>query len=183
MIALLVAVSNGVLADEVYRFDQTGSSIEFSVRQFLGTIHGKFTKFEGRIDLDRERPENSSVMARIDARSIDTGMEKRDNHLRSPEFFNVDRFPEIGFKSRTLKQTGPQTADITGEFTMHGVTKPIMLHVKLITPMNETKRTRWIVTTEPINRRDFDLLFPPGLEAVSGISQTVAIRIEIEARL
>ena len=81
-----------------------------------------------------------------------------------------------------MKRTGPQSGDILGDLTMHGVTKPIKLHVKLLTPIDATNRTRWSVTTEPINRREFNLMFAPSAEAVSGISQTVAINIEIEAR-
>jgi polyisoprenoid-binding protein YceI len=65
---------------------------------------------------------------------------------------------------------------------MHGATKPVTLHVKLLTPINETSRTRWGVTTDPITRRDFNLMFSSGVEAVSGIGQTVAINIEIEAK-
>ena len=183
-IAAFVAasLSSAALAKETYKFDASGSTIGFSVHQFLGTTQGKFTKFNGKIDVDREHPENSSVMAQIDVRSIDTRIKKRDDHLRSPEFFNVEKFPQITFKSRSVKRTGPESGDILGDFTMHGVTRPITLHVKLNTPLNETSRTRWQVTTEPITRRDFNLMFAPGTESVSGISQTVAINIEIEAR-
>jgi polyisoprenoid-binding protein YceI len=152
------------------------------VHQFLGTTHGKFTSFSGKIDIDRERPENSLVRAQIDVRSIDTQIKKRDDHLRSPEFFNVEKFPQITFKSRSVKRTGPQSGDILGDLTMHGATKPVTLHVKLLTPINETSRTRWGVTTDPITRRDFNLMFSSGVEAVSGIGQTVAINIEIEAK-
>ena len=178
----VVSVSSAALANETYRFDPSGSTIGFSVRQFLGTTHGKFTKFNGKIDVNREHPENSSVTAQIDVRSIDTRIKKRDDHLRSAEFFNVDKFPRITFKSRSVKRTGPQSGDILGDLTMHGVTKPITLHVKLLTPINETAQTRWSVTTEPITRRDFNLMFAPATESVSGISQTVAINIEIEAK-
>src|SRR2546421_3605419 len=178
---LLVALSRAVLASESYRFDQSHSTIGFTVHQFLGTTHGKFTKFDGKIDIDREHPEKSSVTAKIDVRSIDTGIVKRDNHLRSPEFFAVEKYPDIMFKSRSVKQTGPQAGDILGDLTMHGVTKPITLHVKLLTSPNETKQTRWAVTTDPITRRDFNLMFSQTAENMSGISQTVAINIEIEA--
>ncbi|MBO0696139.1 MAG: YceI family protein, partial [Verrucomicrobia bacterium] len=89
---------------------------------------------------------------------------------------------QMTFRSRSVKQTGPQSGDIVGDLTMHGVTRPVTLHVKLLTPLNETTRTRWAVTTEPITRRDFNLMFAPATESVSGISQTVAINIEIEAR-
>jgi polyisoprenoid-binding protein YceI len=181
--AVLVAgLSPAVLANEAYRFDPSGSTISFSVHQFLGTTHGKFMKFNGKIDIDREHPENSSVTAQIDVRSIDTRIKKRDDHLRSAEFFNVDKYPQITFKSRSVKRTGPQSGDILGDLTIHGVTKPITLHVKLLTPLNETSRTRWAITVDPITRRDFNLMFAPATETVSGISQTVPINIEIEAK-
>ena len=173
--------SSAALANEDYKFDQSRSTIGFSVHQFLGTTHGKFKKFDGKIDIDREHPENSSVTARIDVRSVDTGIVKRDNHLQSAEFFAVDKYPEITFKSRRVKQTGPQAGDIIGDLTMHGVTKPITLHVKLISSPGETNHTRWSVTTDPLNRREFNLVFGQAAENMSGISQTVAINIEIEA--
>jgi polyisoprenoid-binding protein YceI len=180
--AVLAGLTPAASARETYKFDQSGSAIGFTVRQFLGTTHGKFAKFNGKIDVDREHPENSSVTAQIDVRSIDTRIKKRDDHLRSPEFSNVEKFPYITFKSRSVKRTGPQSGDILGDLTMHGVTRPITLHVKLVTAINETNRTRWAVTTEPLTRRDFNLMFAPATETVSGISQTVAINIEIEAR-
>ena len=169
-------------ATETYKFDPSGSTIGFAVHQFLGTTHGKFSKFSGRIEIDREHPENSSVTAQIAVRGIDTRIKARDDHLRSAEFFNVEKFPYITFKSRSVKRTGPQSGDIAGDLTMHGVTKPITLHVKLLTPISDTSRTRWTVTTDPITRRDFNLLFAPAMEAISGISQTVEINIEIEAK-
>jgi polyisoprenoid-binding protein YceI len=177
----ITGLSSIARANETYKFDQAHSTIGFSVHQFLGTTHGKFTKFDGKIDIDREHPGNSSVAARIDVRSIDTGIQKRDNHLRSPEFFAVEKYPEITFKSRSVKQTGPQAGDILGDLTMHGVTKPITLHVKLLTSPNETNQTRWSVTTDPLKRSEFNLMFAQAAESVSGISQTVAINIEIEA--
>jgi polyisoprenoid-binding protein YceI len=178
VIAGLTSVSS---ANETYKFDQSGSTIGFSVHQFLGTTRGKFTNFTGRIEVDREHSENSSVAAQIDVRSIDTRIKKRDDHLRSPEFFNVEKFPNMTFKSRSVKRTGPQSGDILGDLTMHGVTKAVTLHVKLLTPINEINRTRWSVTTDPINRQDFNLMFAPATETISGISQTVAINIEIAA--
>ena len=179
---LLAAVSSRALGNEIYKFDQSRSTIGFTVHQFLGTTHGKFAKFDGKIEIDREHPEKSSVVARIDIRSIDTGIVKRDNHLRSAEFFNVAKFPEMTFKSGRVRQTGQQSGDIFGDLTMHGVTKPITLHVKLVSPIsNETKETRWAVTTEPLKRRDFNLMFSQGAESISGIGQTVAVNIEIEA--
>ncbi|HEY3660920.1 MAG TPA: YceI family protein [Candidatus Udaeobacter sp.] len=184
LIAALVIAGLGATssAKESYKFDPSGSTIGFSVHQFLGTTNGKFTNFTGRIEVDREHPENSSVTAQIDVRSIETRIKKRDDHLRSAEFFNVEKFPKMIFKSRTVKRSGPETGDVVGDLTMHGVTQPITLHVKLLTAINDTARTRWSVTTDPITRRDFNLMFAAAAESVSGISQTVAINIEIEAK-
>ena len=168
-------------ASDTYKFDQARSKIGFSVHQFLGNTQGSFKKFDGRIEVDREHPQNSSVTARIDVQSIDTGIVKRDNHLRTAEFFNVEKYPELTFKSRSVKQTGPEAGDIVGDLTMHGVTKSIILHVKLLSSPDDSKQTRWSVTTEPLKRRDFNLMFGQAAESMSGISQTVAINIEIEA--
>src|SRR5437762_12385824 len=181
LVLLLASISSTAAPGETYKFDQARSAIGFSVHQYLGTTHGKFTRFNGKIDIDREHPENSSVVAKIDVASIDTRIQKRDNHLRSPEFFDVEKYPEITFKSRNVTRTGAQSGDIAGDLTMHGVTRPVTLHVKLLTSPDDTRQTRWAVATEPLKRRDFNLMFSQGAEAISGISQTVAVNIEIEA--
>jgi polyisoprenoid-binding protein YceI len=183
IVTLIVAAGaiSPVLANEGYKVDQAQSRIGFSIHQFLGTTRGKFTKFDGKIDIDREHPENSSVTFAIDVRSIHTGLVKRDNHLRSAEFFNVEKYPEITFKSGSVKQTGERAGDILGDLTMHGVTKTITLRVKLLSSPDDPKQTRWSVTTEPLKRRDFNLMFSQAAEAMTGISQVVAVNIEITA--
>ena len=103
---VLAGLSTAASAKEIYQFDPSGSTIGFSVHQFLGTTRGKFSNFSGRIEVDREHPENSSVTAQIDVRSIDTRIKKRDDHLRSAELFNVEKFPNMTFKSRSVKRTG-----------------------------------------------------------------------------
>jgi polyisoprenoid-binding protein YceI len=178
---IFAALVQSAAANEIYQFDQARSTIGFRVHQFLGTTNGKFTQFSGSIDLDSQHPEHSSVSARIQVSSIDTGIKKRDDHLRSPEFFNVAKYREITFKSRSVKQTGPQSGDIMGDLTLHGVTKPVTLRVKLVTSVSGEARTRWEVATEPLKRRDFGLMFGSATETVSGISQDVAIKIDIEA--
>jgi polyisoprenoid-binding protein YceI len=184
ILAAWAAVLSTATANEVYKINTAHSSISFKVHQYLAVTNGNFKKFSGTIDIDRDHPEKSSVVAKIDVRSIDTGIRKRDDHLRSAEFFNVGKFPEITFKSQSVKQTGQQSGDIVGDFTMHGVTKPITLHVKLLTPLRDEasmQHSRWEVTTAPLKRRDFGLMFGSSTEAVSGIGQEVAINIEIEA--
>ena len=144
----------------------------------LGTAKGKFSKFTGTIVVDREHPEQSSVTVTIDAASIDTRIAKRDEHLRE-ELFNVAKYPEITFKSRRVKQTGANTGEITGDLTMHGVTRAITLNVQL--PSN-ADASRWRVTTPPLKRGEFGLVFSKSAETVSMIADEVAVDIEIEAR-
>jgi polyisoprenoid-binding protein YceI len=179
-----VVGGSSVRANEIFKFDPSHSTIEFKVRHMLGTAKGKFTKFSGTIDVDREHPEKSSVIATIQAASIDTAIAKRDEHLRGADFFNVGKYPEITFKSRRVKQTGPATGEIAGDFTMHGVTRTITLRVQLVgSPESATKdrTTRWRITTAPIKRSEFGLSWSKSIEAVSMISDDVAVTIEIEA--
>jgi polyisoprenoid-binding protein YceI len=169
---------------ETYKIDAPHSKIAFSLHQFVSTVRGDFHRFSGTIEVDREHPERSTVTARISVASIDTKIQKRDHHLLSAEFFDVAKFPEISFKSRSVNRTGENSGDILVDFTMHGVTKPMTLHVKLATPPSGEslpERTRWIVTTDPINRKDFGLMFSSATESISGISSNVTPTIEIEA--
>src|SRR5947208_14651040 len=169
---------------ETYKIDSAHSQIAFSLHQFVSSVRGEFHRFSGTIEVERDHPERSSVAARISVGSIDTKIQKRDHHLLSPEFFDAAKFPEITFKSRSVKRTGENSGDIIGDFTMHGVTKPMTLHVKLTTPASSESlpvRTRWIVTTDPINRKDFGLMFNSASESISGISNNVTPTIEIEA--
>jgi polyisoprenoid-binding protein YceI len=180
----LVVGGSSVRANEIFKFDPAHSTIAFKVRHFLGSAKGKFTKFSGTIEVDREHPEKSSVIATIQTTSIDTAIAKRDEHLRSADFFNVQQYPEITFKSRRVKQTGANTGEITGDFTMHGVTRAITLNVQLLgDPASAAKdqTTRWRVTTAPLKRSEFKLGWSKGVETVSMIGDEVAIDFQIEA--
>src|SRR5205823_116860 len=182
-LAVLVVVASPVRG-ETYKFDPTHSKIAFQLRHLLGTARGEFHQFTGTIDIDREHPERSTVRAIIQVASIDTKIAKRDQHLRSADFFNAAKFSEITFRSRAVKRTGADSGDISGDLTMHGVTRPITLHVKLASPISGDSlpsRTRWQVTTDPIHRKDFNLVFSGSTEAISGIGQDVVPAIEIEA--
>ena len=121
---------------------------------------------------------------KIQVASIDTQIRKRDEHLLSADFFDQKKFPEIIFRSRSVKRTAPNAGDIFGELTMHGVTRPLTLQAKLVTPVavaSVPARTRWVVICESIRRKDFDLMFGGTAEAISGIGQEVVPTIEIEA--
>jgi polyisoprenoid-binding protein YceI len=183
VLSLVVGLSS-VRANEIFKFDQAHSTIAFKVRHMLGSAKGKFTKFNGTIEVDREHPEKSSVVATIQAASIDTAIAKRDEHLRSADFFNVQQYPEITFKSRRVKQTGQATGEVSGDLTMHGVTRAITLNVQLLSdPASSAKNptTRWRVTTAPLKRSDFKLGWSKGVEVVAMIGDEVAVNIEIEA--
>jgi polyisoprenoid-binding protein YceI len=180
----LAGASSPAVANEIFKIDPAHSTIAFKVRHFFGSATGKFTKFSGTIDVDRERPEKSSVTVSIQTASIDTAIAKRDEHLCGEDCFNVRKFPEIIFKSRRVKQTGPTAGEITGDLTMHGVTREIMLHVELLgTPESAAKNqtTRWRVTTAPIKRSQFGLLWSKSVEAISMIGDEVVVDIQIEA--
>jgi len=169
---------------ETYKIDAGHSQIAFTIHQFVSTVRGDFHRFSGTVEVDREHPERSSVIARISVGSIDTKIKKRDQHLLSSEFFDAGKFPEIVFQSRSVKQTGENSGDILGDFTMHGVIRPMTLHVKLATPASGVSlpaSTRWTVTTDPINRKDFALTFGNATESISGISNNITPIIEIEA--
>jgi polyisoprenoid-binding protein YceI len=173
---LLIAASTSLTlkANETFKIDPSDSTIAFGVRHMLGTAKGKFSKFKGAIVVDRDHPEQSSVTVTIDVASIDTGIAKRDEHLRE-ELFNVAKYPEITFKSRRVKQTGANTGEITGDLTMHGVSRPIILSVQF-------EGGRWRVSTAPLKRSQFGLIFSKSAETVSMISDEVTVEIEIEAR-
>lgn len=182
-LCLAVPISSAV-ANEIFKIDPAHSTIAFKVRHLLGTAKGKFTKFNGTIDLDREQPEKSSVTVSIQAAGIDTAIAKRDEHLRGEDFFNVGKYPEITFKSRRVKPTGLTAGEITGDLTMRGVMREITLHVQLLgapESAGKNQTTRWRVTTAPIKRSQFGLVWSKSVEAVSMIGDEVAVDIQIEA--
>ena len=115
---------------ETYNIDAGRSQIAFTIHQFVSSVRGDFHRFNGTIEVDREHPERSSVIVRISVGSIDTKIKKRDQHLLSSEFFDAGKFPEIIFKSRSVKQTGENSGDILGDFTMSDLARAIELPVE-----------------------------------------------------
>jgi len=179
-----LCVSLTAQANDAFKIDPSRSTIAFKVRHMLGSAKGNFSKFAGTIEVDRDHPEQSSVTVAIDAASIDTGIAKRDAHLRG-ELFNVAKYPEITFKSRRVKQTGANSGEITGDLTMRGVTRSITLKVQLMSnpeALTKNATSRWRVTTAPFRRSQFGLLFSKSAETVSMIADEVAVDIEIEAQ-
>ena len=113
-----------------YKLDRDHAKILWSVSHFgFSTYTGEFTDFDARLTLDPARPERSRLSATIATESIATHNDALDTHLKSPDFFNVAAHPQATFVSTSVRQTGPKTADVTGNFTMLGVTRPLTLQV------------------------------------------------------
>jgi polyisoprenoid-binding protein YceI len=170
-------------AVETYKIDPTHSSVGFNIRHFFTKVPGDFTKFEGTITVDRDNLEKSSAEATIQATSIQTRNDKRDSDLRSDNFFAVEKYPTIHFKSTSWAKTGEDTFDVTGDLTIKEITHPVVLKVKSLgfgPGMQGAMLSGWEGTTK-INRRDFGIKLNPGLEKVLG--EDVEISISVEAGL
>ncbi|HEY1582605.1 MAG TPA: YceI family protein [Chthoniobacterales bacterium] len=184
---LIVLLSGGVLtarADDTYEIDPVHSAISFKIRHFFSYVNGSFKKFEGKITVDPDHPEKSSVTATIDAASVDTKNDKRDEDLRSNHFFDVAKYPTITFKSKSVKQTGADSGDIIGDLTMHGVTKEITLHAKFLGKgkgMGGRPISGWQVTPEPIKRSDYGLNWSKVVEGTAVVGEEATISIDVEA--
>jgi len=129
-LAALAFAAAAFAATETFQFDKAHSLVGFRIRHFVSKVEGRFKDYEGAIQIDRQNPANSRVDLTIQAASIDTGNENRDKDLRSANFFDVDKFPTITFKSTKVTPKGSDTYDVAGDFTMHGVTKPIVVTVR-----------------------------------------------------
>ena len=126
--ALLLTASASTLGAD-YKLDPAHTFVYFAVNHAaLATAYGRFNKVEGTLSMDREQGTGSLEVV-IDADSIDTNHEKRDNHMRSPDFLNAVEFPEITFKSTEVSFEGEDKATVTGDLTILGVTKPVTLDV------------------------------------------------------
>lgn len=178
-------ISSAQAAVETYEIDPVHSSVGFTIRHTLGRVSGSFTKFNGELKVDRENLEASSVSATIEAASITTAAEKRDNHLKSPDFFGVAKYDTLTFKSTSWKKTGENTFDVAGDLTIHGVTKPVVLKTTLLGfgpgMMPGLQVSGWEATTT-INRRDFGVNGPAMLGKTVGDEVTIAIAVEADLK-
>ena len=172
-------------AAEVYTIDAGHSDVSFQVRHLVTQVRGKFSDYQGTIQLDPAKLENSKVEFQIKAASIDTALPDRDKHLRSEDFFFVEKFPEITFKSQQIKATGKDTYDVTGALTMRGVTKTVTLPVtflgKVRDPWGNDKAG--FATETTINRKDYGIVWNAALDnggVVLGDEVRIAINLETQ---
>src|SRR5215471_7659644 len=119
------------MALEKWDFDPVHSSINFWVRHLMvSKVHGRFEKWSATFEFDEQNPANSRVSVQIDAASIDTKEPQRDGHLKSPDFLEVEKYPNITFQSSKIKALGDQRFQVEGDLTIHGVTRPVTLDVE-----------------------------------------------------
>lgn len=118
------------MAAETYKVDPVHSSFLFRVKHFnAGYFYGRFNEATGTVVIDEANPAKSSVEIQVKVESIDTNDVKRDQHLKSPDFFNAKQFPTITFKSKQVKPSGKDTYEVTGDLTLHGVTRTVTAKV------------------------------------------------------
>ncbi|GAC1647302.1 MAG: YceI family protein [Gemmatimonadaceae bacterium] len=171
-------------ATTTWKIDPSHSSVEFSAKHMMiTTVKGRFTDFEGTIVTDSENPSRSSVEATLKTASIDTRTEQRDQHLRSADFLDAERFPTISFKSTRV--TGDkQRSTVVGDLTIHGVTKPITLEVTY----EGRSKDPWggervgFSASGKLDRREFGLTWNQTLEAGGFlVSNDIKILIDVQA--
>ena len=127
----LTALSFGQVKAETYYIDVVHSSIDFSIRHLVSRSKGKFNEYEGSVTYDKANPAATKIEATIKVESIDTGNERRDGHLKDADFFDAAKYPTITFKSKKAVEKDGKL-HVTGDFTMHGVTKEITLPVEVL---------------------------------------------------
>jgi len=185
-VALGLAAYTAPARASVWEIDSAHSSTEFSVKHMMvSTAKGRFDKITGTLNLDDKNPTKSSIELTIDANTIDTHEPKRDGHLKSPDFFDVAKFPTITFKSTKIEKAGKAKFKVTGDLTMHGVTKPVTLAVDGPTaPMKSPFGTTssGASATGKINRKDWGLTWNKPLEAAGGVlvGDEVTINVDLE---
>jgi polyisoprenoid-binding protein YceI len=183
--ALLLGLASAASAAvETYAIDPVHSSVGFSVRHFFTKVPGSFTQFSGTITVDRDNLENSSVAVTIDVGSVSTANEKRDNHLKSPDFFDAAKFGTITFKSTAWKKTGESSYDVTGDLTIHGVTKSVVLKVNSLgfgPGMMGAQLSGWDASVT-LNRNDFGVNGPAMLGTALGSDVAVSITVEADLK-
>jgi polyisoprenoid-binding protein YceI len=170
----------------VWEIDPAHSAALFSVRHMMvSTVRGEFGKLAGTVKLDPADLTRSSVQATIDARTINTREPQRDEHLRSADFFEVEKFPTIEFKSTRIVRAGSETYELTGQLTMHGITREITLTVEsdgVETKDPWGKLRRGASATGKLNRKDFGLNWNQALET-GGILVGEEVKISIDVEL
>lgn len=170
-----------------WNIDPDHSVAMFSIRHMMiSNVHGHFNKITGIINFDADDLTNSSVEVVIDAASICTGIKKRDEHLCSPDFFDVEKYPEIIFKSTEVEITDSNRCKVNGDLTIHGVTQPVSLEVEYFGPIKSPfgATSLGFSAKTKINREDFGMTWNMAMEDGGvAVGRDVEITLDVEADL
>ena len=184
MLAMLVGLAGAASAADTWTIDKAHSDVTFRIKHLMSKVTGSFADFDGTITTDFANLGASSVSFTVQATSIDTKNADRDKHLRSADFFDVEKFPTISFASSRITKTGDDSFDVTGTLTMHGVSKEITLPVTFLgaaqDPWGNTKAGFEIDTT--LSRTDFGIVWNKALETggfLLGDEVEVTINLEL----
>jgi polyisoprenoid-binding protein YceI len=180
-----LALAAPAFAQSTWQIDPAHSTVGFSIRHMtVSNVRGVFRKVTGTVRADDADPTRSVVEATIDTASIDTGEPKRDEHLRTADFLDVARYPTMTFRSTRIEKAGEGRWKMTGELTLHGVTKPVTLDVEGPTPSVKGPRgeTRaGASATTKIDRRDFGMVWSKTLDGGGLlVGHDVSITIDVE---
>lgn len=179
-VGVVLSVSVAQAAPQAYSLDPSHSTVAF-VLDHMGyaKMLGRFNSVAGDIQFDKDAVEKSSVKVTIDAASVDTNHAKRDEHLRSPDFFNAKEFPKLTFISTVIEKTGDKSGRMTGTLTLLGVSKPVVLDVTFNKDANSPvskKDTVGFSARGTLKRSDFGMKY-----GVPAIGDDVTLMIEVEA--
>lgn len=183
VLLLTLGAAAPLLAADTYTIDKNHSSVEFRIRHFASKVSGRFGDFEGTIQADPAKPDASSVTFTIKTASIDTNNSHRDDDLKSPNFFDATKFPEITFKSSKMTSTGKDQYAVTGTLTMHGVSKEVTLPVTYLGTAKDPRGNEHagFELNTKLNRKDFGVDWNKTLD--SGglmLSDDVDVTIDLE---
>jgi polyisoprenoid-binding protein YceI len=176
----LVVLSAGYVqaATETYQLDPAHTNLGFKIKHLgISWVSGSFKKFEGTVVVDTDTPANSKIKVTVEANSVDTGNTKRDTHLNSPDFFDTAKFPTLSFESTKLTDKGQGVFEVEGNFTLHGVTKPVTITLNTAGPVSMQNQTHRGGDTEfTIKRSDY------GMDKMVGpVGDEVKISLSFEA--
>ena len=168
-----------------WNFDVAHSNVDFVVRHMMVTnVRGEFGQFNGTLNFDPANPGATSVDVTIDASSVNTGVADRDNHLRSPDFFDAANYPNLTFKSTGVQIVDEDSAKLTGDLTIRGVTKSVTLNVEFLgqttSPYGDVRAG--FEASAKINREDFGLTWNQALEA-GGVLVGKDVKIQLAVQV
>ena len=178
---VIAALSTFCLAEpQTWQIDPNHTAAQFSVKHLgISTVRGQFEKASGTVSFDPSDPTKASIEATIDANTVNTRVQMRDNDLRSPHFFEVEKYPTITFKSTRTESAGTGKLKVTGDLTIHGVTKRVVLDVDASSqpindPMGKGLRMGASATTS-VDRRDFGITYMQGI-----VADEIQITLDVE---